>query len=73
MISISSLAWGHPTNFSIWSGDIQYSKLYNLAEILLNFKSAKIYFLVPKFILNIILALKFILNIILVNFGTFEI
>ena len=39
-----SLAWGHPTNFSMWSGDIQYSKLYNLAEILLIFKSAKIYF-----------------------------
>ena len=39
-----SLAWGHPTNFSMWSGDIQYSKLYNLAEILRNFKSAKIHF-----------------------------
>ena len=39
-----SLAWGHPTNFSMWSGDIQYSKLYNLAEISLNFKSAKIHF-----------------------------
>ena len=39
-----SLAWGHPTNFSMWSGDILYSKLYNLAEILLDFKSAKIHF-----------------------------
>ena len=27
----------------VWSGDIQYSKLYNLAEILLNFKSAKVH------------------------------
>ena len=27
----TSLAWGHPTNFSMWSGDIQYSKLCNLA------------------------------------------
>ena len=32
-------SWGHPTNFSMWS-----SKLYNLAEILLNIKSAKIHF-----------------------------
>ena len=39
---IPSLTWGHPTNFSMLSGDIQYSKLYNLAEILLNLKSAKI-------------------------------
>ena len=26
---IGSLAWGHPANFSMWSGDIQ---LFNLAE-----------------------------------------
>ena len=37
------LAWGHPTNFSLWSRDIQYSKLYSLAEILLNFKSVKVH------------------------------
>ena len=28
----SSLASGHPTNFSMWSGDIQYSDLFCLAK-----------------------------------------
>ena len=35
-------ARGHPINFSMWSGDIQCSNLFCLAEILLNFNGAKI-------------------------------
>ena len=38
-------AWGHPTNFMCGlETSNNNSKLYNLAEILLNFKSAKIHF-----------------------------